>query len=116
LYGNARAIRSTLGGGLHGHLGMLMPEEEYIKISHGAAKFPKLVLPMIPAYSKNAETREKQTQQHRATTDAIEKAILLRDHLRALILDAVPNIFIERLADITRVRGNNTKNHVTTSH
>jgi hypothetical protein len=108
LYGNARAVRSTLGGGLHGHLGMLMPEEEYIKISHAAAKFPKLVLPTIPTYSKNAETREKQTQQHKATTEAFDKAILLRDHLRALILDAVPNIFIERLADITLGFGETT--------
>jgi hypothetical protein len=100
LYGNARAVRSTLGGGLLGHLGMIMPEEEYVKMSPGNVKFPELKLPTIPTYSKNAETREKQSQMHKANTEAIEKAIILQDHLRALILAAVPNIFIEQLADI----------------
>jgi hypothetical protein len=39
LYTNAQNVASSLGGGNHGHLGMLMPTEEYTRISNGSAEY-----------------------------------------------------------------------------
>ena len=43
---NAASVRTTLGGGNHGHLGLLMTPAEYTQISHAP-----FVRPAIPALS-----------------------------------------------------------------
>eukprot|EP00804_Cyclotella_cryptica_P014213 CCRYP_005640-RA/>CCRYP_005640-RA protein AED:0.45 eAED:0.45 QI:0/-1/0/1/-1/1/1/0/161 len=63
----AAGIPTTLGGGNHGHLGMIVDEAEYITFSNSGAKF---VPPMNPgAYlttvdKNNAAFREKQVVEH----------------------------------------------------
>ena len=32
------SVSTSLGGGKHGHLGLILPGGEYVKISHGAKK------------------------------------------------------------------------------
>jgi hypothetical protein len=98
LYGNAIAVKTTLGGGKHGHLGMIMPEDEYIEISHGAKTFAN-IQPKVPTLNKTADKRDQQMQQYREQLDAYEKVEDLQDQLRALILQAVPHTYIGKLKD-----------------
>jgi hypothetical protein len=54
LYHNAMAVKSALGRGDHGHLGSLMPEAEYIKISKGAQRYITPTEPAIPDLSRES--------------------------------------------------------------
>ena len=50
MYANACAIPSTLGGGAHGHLGMIMPAVQYATLSAGGAAYVNPVPPVEPVY------------------------------------------------------------------
>ena len=62
------SVSTTLGGGKHGHVGLIVPEDEYVKFSHEKKTFD------IPAHpglypetlSSTATTRMKQLAQHEA--------------------------------------------------
>lgn len=47
LYANAAAVPSTRGGGAFGHLGMIMPTQDYEAISGGVA-FVDPTVPTVP--------------------------------------------------------------------
>jgi hypothetical protein len=110
LYGNAIAVKSTLGGGKHGHLGMLMPQAEYTAISHGHTEYINPQEPAVPRYSKNAERREQEKQEYRKQQEAYTKEATaqdqLADALRVLILQAVPEVYIADLKCVTTAFGN----------
>ena len=64
----AERVSTSLGGGKHGHVGLIVPEVEYVKISHEKKKFK---IPAHPGHypetvSSNASTRTKQVAQHEA--------------------------------------------------
>jgi hypothetical protein len=86
---------------------MIMPEDEYIKISHGAKTFEN-IQPKVPTLNKAADKRDQQMQQYREQLDAYEKAEELQDQLRALILQAVPHTYIGTLKDNQTGFGNVT--------
>lgn len=99
LYGNAQAVTSDLGGGTHGHLGMLMPHTEYMKLSGVAYVTP--TKPEIPNYTNVPE------EQRRAYRDwyieqgqAYNEYRALESHLKSLVIAAVPDIYICELQDV----------------
>jgi hypothetical protein len=110
LYGNAIAVKSTLGGGKHGHLGMLMPQAEYTAISHGNTEYINPQEPAVPRYSKNAERREQEKQEYRKQQETYTNEATaqdqLADALRVLILQAVPEVYIADLKCVTTAFGN----------
>jgi hypothetical protein len=60
LYVNVQSVQSQLGGGNHGHLGMLMPQAEYILISNGGEPYVQPEKPNVPVYNGTATAREQQ--------------------------------------------------------
>jgi hypothetical protein len=51
IFDNALAVESELGGGDHGHLGMVMPNVDYITVSTGGAAYAFPVKPAVPNYA-----------------------------------------------------------------
>jgi hypothetical protein len=52
LYASVCSACSTMGGGNHRHLGMLMPNEEYVLISNGGTPYVAAAgPPQVPAYA-----------------------------------------------------------------
>ena len=61
-------VATDLRGGKHGHVGIILPEPEYVKISKGGAVF---LIPSHPGHypttvSSVAATRSKQEAAHKA--------------------------------------------------
>ncbi len=62
------SVPISLGGGKHRHLGLIIPEDEYVKMSHKNEKFES---PMHPGYypttvSSIAAMRTNQEAEHKA--------------------------------------------------
>ena len=60
---NASAIDSTLGGGLHGHLGMVMPDAAYTALAGVAFALP--VRPVAPVYHGAASIVANDLEAHK---------------------------------------------------
>jgi hypothetical protein len=59
LYANARNVpTSSLGGGTHGHLGLLMPAADYLLLAGHPYNLPA-ALPDIPDYTMAADDDER---------------------------------------------------------
>jgi hypothetical protein len=61
LYTNARRNQTYLGGGRHGHLGLLMPDHDYILISHTGESYAIPERPDIPGYTVAGDGAEHAT-------------------------------------------------------
>jgi hypothetical protein len=99
LYANAQSVESKLGGGGHGHLGMLMPGPEYITYSINGTPYVPPDKPPVPVYAGTATQREQQRENHRAATEEYDEARFLAHQLRQQLLQAVPRIYIAELAN-----------------
>jgi hypothetical protein len=97
LHTNAQAVESTLGGGGHGHLGMLMTDAKYLAASAQLVPYVFPVLPPPLVLAGNSLNREQQKQQHKQSTDQYNDARLLQTQLRNQIIQAVPPVYIAKL-------------------
>jgi hypothetical protein len=97
LYANARDVPSTLGGGRHGHLGMVMPDDEYILISHDAESYEAPDKPVEPVYAGTAQQRYQQEADYKAEVKAYNEWRDLEIYLRKLMINAIPWTFIAEL-------------------
>ena len=70
LYANVSSIPSELGGGDHGHLGMLMPTAEYTLISTGGAPYVMPLRPPVPHYVGAAAIIAALQENYRATMES----------------------------------------------
>lgn len=100
LCANAKSVSSTLGGGNHGHLGMILPQAEYIKISTGATAytFPDQV-PEPPAYDPSPAVYETLKNAYTRGLHRYNEAQALRSQLMGQLLRAVPETYREVLED-----------------
>lgn len=100
---NARSIPSTHGGGNHGHLGLVLTAADYAVVL-GAAAPAAFVIPPRPTRTAlapgagavaavNAESRYQEELQ------MCNVCIAVQQKLRTQILKAVPEIYLEVLAD-----------------
>ena len=104
LYTNARrGNKTTLGGGRHGHLGLVMPEAEYILLSHGGVTYDMPAQPVRPVLAGVAAARDEQTLEYKVTMKIYSDAVNMTEYLMHLIIQAVPKTYIARLQD--RVHG-----------
>jgi hypothetical protein len=62
VYANAGAVRTNLGGGQQGHLGLVMPEEEYILLPGAELYVFPEQLPDIPRHTEDAAERDQWTK------------------------------------------------------
>jgi hypothetical protein len=99
LYANARRVPSKLGGGKHGHLGMLMPKAAYIKIAPGGTEFIPPTLPTQPTYKGDATDRATQRDEYKEAVDIFHEYVRLEAALQQQILQAVPPVYLSELAD-----------------
>ena len=86
------SIPTTLGGGKHGHIGMIIDETEYVQISHGGAKFDAPTNPGVyPATvdENNAAIREKQVAEHKAMIEVFHTHEAVAAHVRKVIVKVV---------------------------
>jgi hypothetical protein len=60
LYANVRGITTDLGGGQHGHLGLLMPDADYLALPGAAAYILPPTRADIPSYEKQEPTKPRQ--------------------------------------------------------
>ena len=102
LYANAGSIPTTLGGGQHGHIGILMPVAEYATLAGPLA--PPFVMPdrpAVPAYGtmNGANQAQARAVYERAIRD-YETAVATRSLLKNQILEAVPKEYLESLRPI----------------
>jgi hypothetical protein len=99
VYSNAMAIQTELGGGQHGHLGLVMPAAQYILLPGAAPYDLPAQRPDIPDYSNAADAAERDQwkdlyhDESRQYTEA--HAIALQ--LKTLLIQAVPLIYISHL-------------------
>jgi hypothetical protein len=113
IYTNAQNVTSSLGGGHHGHLGMVMPTAEYRLISHGGAAYVFPDKPEIPFYSGSSRsTRDRQHAQYRLDFKEYDEARALRSQLKGLLIQAIPVSYREVLEDPNLGYANVTPQHI----
>jgi hypothetical protein len=98
LYANVTAIASELGGGEHGHLGMLMPAAEYIAISNGGVPYDIPVRPPMPVFQGTAAVIATTQANYERETATYTTHRDLSTHIKQLILTAVPKIYLDALS------------------
>jgi hypothetical protein len=97
LYANAQSVESTLGGGAHGHLGMVMPEAEYVTISAEATPYVFPDKLDVPAYVGTAANRDQQKKDYKASLAAFQEARELQNKLRKMVIQGVPAAYLAKL-------------------
>lgn len=98
LYGNAALIPTTLGGGAHGHIGLIMPGPLYATLSVNPYVAPADpgAQPNIPA-GTNAALREQLREQHRTGRKIYDTHTNINSALKALLLKAVDDAYVCKL-------------------
>jgi ribosomal protein L20 len=97
LYENVQSVQSHLGGGNHGHLGMLMPKAEYILISNEGEPYVYPDKPDVPNYHGTAARMSRQKEDYKEAQAVFMEARNLQAHIRKLMAKAIPNVYIGRL-------------------
>jgi hypothetical protein len=98
-YANALSVASELGGGEHGHLGLLMPRATYIARSQGGEEYEFPDKPDVPVYVGDANAREADRTNYRIELEVYTEARALRTQIKAQLLQAIPVIYREAIAD-----------------
>jgi hypothetical protein len=107
-YANLQSVESTLGGGDHGHLGMIMPDAEYILIATNGTPYVFPAEPVVPIYAGTAANRDQQRENYRAAMKKFEEAKKLQNKIKKLIIQAVPDVY---LATLRQPRGRYATTH-----
>jgi hypothetical protein len=100
LYANARAVPSTRGGGVNGHLALVMAAPAYL--ARATVAFVAPVHPgNAPVHAVDA-TQVRITETNRqflATMAEVKVYLQVKEELKKLILQAVPNLYLQILED-----------------
>ena len=98
-----RKVPTSIGGGNHGHLGLIMEDADYQQISNGGVAW---VTPNNPGhYPENIPTgapsavRERFVAEHKASKEEFERCQGVINALRALIQEAVKEEYLSELDD-----------------
>ena len=92
---------TSLGGGKHGHIGILMKETDYKAISNGGVEF---TIPSHPGHAPTTlstvtGTREKQLLKHKAELLTYETCQGVISGIKELIAGAVSTEWLEEIND-----------------
>jgi hypothetical protein len=94
LYANVCSVRSTLGGGNHGHLGMLMPNDEYVLISNGGTPYiAPADPPQVPVFAGAAAVVAIMQENYHQDVRKYEEYQDLSNHIKAMMLQAIPKAY-----------------------
>jgi hypothetical protein len=95
LYTNAASLPTTLGGGQHGHIGIVMSPILYATIS--AVPYNQPVDPgPEPLFAANASqaTKDNRRTQHKQERRIFDHATNMEDALKAQVIDAVESTYL----------------------
>ena len=95
------SVSTGLGGGKHGHVGIVIPKDKYIKVSEGGAEFD---IPTHPGHypdtvSSVAATRDKQFAKHKALIAEYEVCTGVVNAMKEKIVEAVDEEWLEEIND-----------------
>jgi hypothetical protein len=114
LYTNARRVQTDLGNGAIGHLGVLMPDPDYIALT-GAIYVPP-EHPDIPNYAGVLDRGELQEMKelYLEETRIYNEARAFTNAIKKLMVAAIPSLHLGRLNDRLRPRQCDPPGHPTT--
>ena len=98
LYGNAASLSTTLGGGQHGHIGLIMTPTLYATLTETPYNEPNDpgVLPFIPPGS-TAAARELINLQYKEERRIYDQHTNMDDALKSQIIDSIQETYINAL-------------------
>jgi hypothetical protein len=99
LYANVRGITTDLGGGQHGHLGLLMPDADYLALPGAAAYILPPTRPALPLYNGTAAVREEAAARYKLQLGDYNDAHGLKEQLMKLLIVAIPALYLTTLED-----------------
>jgi len=100
VYTNARTVPSTHGGGLHGHLGLVMPDAAYTALAGVQFQLPVHPGPAPQhATSTNTASHAETTCLYDATLKELATATTVTEEIKKQILTAVDHIYLTTLDD-----------------
>jgi hypothetical protein len=102
LYANVRGITTDLGGGQHSHLGLLMPDADYLALPGAAAYILPPTRPNIPSYAGEAGANEATAGEHEewAALYKLQQAEYNDAHgLKEQLIVAIPPLYLTTLED-----------------
>jgi hypothetical protein len=114
VYTNLCAVPSDLGGGNHGHLGMVMPQAKYITISNGGVAYVHPAPPVPPIYAGAAAIIATQQAQFNKMEKDYYEYRDLSNQIKAMLVQAIPITFIRPLSDPTLGFANATPESIMT--
>eukprot|EP00804_Cyclotella_cryptica_P022255 CCRYP_017925-RA/>CCRYP_017925-RA protein AED:0.39 eAED:0.39 QI:0/-1/0/1/-1/1/1/0/386 len=99
----AASIPTTNGGGAHGHIGMIIPDTEYVLFSTGGAQFlePTNPGPYPTAVDPDAAIRERQVAEHKAELQEFEMYCAVKIALRNELVKCIDEEWIKELKSET---------------
>jgi hypothetical protein len=99
LYANVRGITTDLGDGQHGHLGLLMPDADYLALPGAAAYILPLTRPDLPPYNGTAGAREELAARYKLQQAEYNDAHGLKEQLMKLLIVAIPSLYLTTRED-----------------
>ncbi|MGL4350240.1 MAG: hypothetical protein ACRCT2_06670, partial [Plesiomonas shigelloides] len=98
LYANAKAIPSDLGGGLQGHIGLLMPNADYLALAPNMVGYITPVCPDLPNYAGTTAIQRTELQDaYKKALDSFTEARAVSNYLMHLIIAAVPPTYLKKI-------------------
>jgi hypothetical protein len=98
LYGNAASLSTTLGGGAHGHIGIIMTPPLYATLTATpyAAPMDPGALPNIP-HNASTATRELLRTEHHEERRVYDNHNNMDDALKAQVIDTIQDTYINEM-------------------
>ena len=95
LYGNAASLPTTLAGGQHGHIGLIMTAGLYATLSPTAYEAPPDPGP-TPVHANNASVnkREQTTVEHSEARRVFNNHANMDDALKAFVIDSIEDTYL----------------------
>ena len=98
MYANAAAVPTTLGGGKHGHIGLIMKDSLYATLSTDAFIVPTPLGP-FPSFNPNVRytqvQRDEIVRQHKEETRISSNCTNVDLALKAQLCEAVQDVYLE---------------------
>ena len=101
LKANAAKIISDLGGGQHGHLGLVLTPLEYANASAVPYVRPPHPGPLVIPGGSTARQENTIREDHKKATKLYRETVNLERTLKSLILDAIDSDYLDELLSCT---------------
>ena len=98
LYGNAASLPTTLGGGQHGHIGIIMTPQLYTTLANTPYESPNDP-GITPTHATGVSAAIRQTNflEHKEESRIYDNPHTMEDKLKSIIIDAVDEVYISKL-------------------